>query len=644
MLTQRQRGMLARFAEHGEFLTVTDLASQFGVTPRSIRYDLQTIEVYLSGTPWRMERHHERGVRVWIAPEQREPCLARWRPDGSATYRLSPVERRQAIVAALLRRNTLLSLGRLSDELFVSRRTLVQDLKAAETWLLERGLLLRRHGRGVSVTGEEGAWRKAMIDLVRPGLPHTLLQPLGPDEMQVIRMAVEQASQRLPFELADVASQALVFHLAVAVMRLRDQRDIVMDPSDLAELERTAEWAVVGSLVADLQERLGMRFPRDEWGYLTLHLLGAKAIRARSVSAPPPGADGLEAAIANFIRTVGAHLGVNLTDDADLHSGLTLHLRPALYRLRYGLGLENPLKRDIQERYGYLLNAVVEGALALETELHVRLNEDELCYLALHIGASLERSCSPVRTRVLLVCSSGIGTARLLQSRICRAFRDVDIVDAVPMGNAGAFAAANSVDVIVSTVPMPAGPIPVVVVNPFLTPEDVRQVGQVLTARYRAMPHERMGGPMLADVLGSGQIQLDVEVVDWEEAIRTAGQPLVSGGNVESRFIDAMIETVHRIGAYIVLDPGVAMPHARPEDGVRRIGFSFARLKTPVNFGHPTNDPVRLVICIASPDGGTHLQALQQMAELLGDPERRSVLEHGSVDDILAMVHDMERR
>ncbi|MCY0867659.1 MAG: PTS sugar transporter subunit IIA [Desulfurococcus sp.] len=140
------------------------------------------------------------------------------------------------------------------------------------------------------------------------------------------------------------------------------------------------------------------------------------------------------------------------------------------------------------------------------------------------------------------------------------------------------------------------------------------------------------------DWLTLEDILVDVEVGGWEEAVRVAGGILYKRGRIEEKYIDAMINTVRELGPYAVIAPGVALPHARPEDGALKPGFSIVVLRKPVNFGSP-NDPVKVVIAFASPDKKSHLQALQVIAELLSNEEARSALMSArDPRDILAVV------
>lgn len=62
------------------------------------------------------------------------------------------------------------------------------------------------------------------------------------------------------------------------------------------------------------------------------------------------------------------------------------------------------------------------------------------------------------------------------------------------------------------------------------------------------------------------KIGLVEKVKDWKEAVRLSGELLLRDGCIEPRYIDGMIKTCEELGPYIAICPGVAIPHARPED------------------------------------------------------------------------------
>lgn len=145
--------------------------------------------------------------------------------------------------------------------------------------------------------------------------------------------------------------------------------------------------------------------------------------------------------------------------------------------------------------------------------------------------------------------------------------------------------------------------------------------------------------PSLTELIEESAIALDVEVTDWEEAIRRAGRMLEDVGVARSTYTQSMIDSVHDKGPYIVIAPGFAFAHARPSEAVVRTGMSWLRLATPVEFGHGSNDPVALVVALAAKDTNEHQSAMAQLAKLLADNQKRAALDSAaSPTELMAVL------
>ena len=145
--------------------------------------------------------------------------------------------------------------------------------------------------------------------------------------------------------------------------------------------------------------------------------------------------------------------------------------------------------------------------------------------------------------------------------------------------------------------------------------------------------------PSLSDLLTEDTIILKELVADWREAIEKAGEALVKTGAVEPRYIPAMMKFKEELGPYIVIAPGIALPHSRPEDGVLKPRFCLMTLKRPVEFGHEDNDPVDIVIAFAAVDNKQHIKALALLANLLSDSDVvKKIRKAKSKKEILSLI------
>lgn len=147
----------------------------------------------------------------------------------------------------------------------------------------------------------------------------------------------------------------------------------------------------------------------------------------------------------------------------------------------------------------------------------------------------------------------------------------------------------------------------------------------------------------LAEAIGATGIALGERVADREAAVRRSGALLAAAGRVEPAYTDEMLAALEEYGPYIVIAPGVALAHSRPSAAVREVAFSILTLDPPVPFGHEENDPVRLVVGMAAPDSESHIEALRQMAELLGDDSMRERITHATdAAEVLRLIGSLD--
>ncbi len=132
-----------------------------------------------------------------------------------------------------------------------------------------------------------------------------------------------------------------------------------------------------------------------------------------------------------------------------------------------------------------------------------------------------------------------------------------------------------------------------------------------------------------------------VSAQSWEDAVRAAAGLLAAVEAVEDRYADRCVEIVREHGPYIVVAPGIALAHARPEDGARGLGLAVAVLARPVPFGHPTNDPVDVVFAFASPDKDTHVALLARLARHLAAGFAARLQAAASDDEATALLEEV---
>lgn len=146
---------------------------------------------------------------------------------------------------------------------------------------------------------------------------------------------------------------------------------------------------------------------------------------------------------------------------------------------------------------------------------------------------------------------------------------------------------------------------------------------------------------MLKDAIDRKAVALDTESETWREAVEACGKLLVSAGVVEERYVPAMVSTVEELGPYAVIAPGVAIPHARPDEGVKEGGVSLVILRNPVEFGSGENDPVDVLFGFATPDKDSHVDTIQTLVEFIQQPENLEALRNArSVEEVMGALEE----
>ena len=149
------------------------------------------------------------------------------------------------------------------------------------------------------------------------------------------------------------------------------------------------------------------------------------------------------------------------------------------------------------------------------------------------------------------------------------------------------------------------------------------------------------GVSLLQDLLSEDNVSFHYPAETWEDVIRHGGQLMVDAGFTEPTYTEAMIDVVRDMGPYIVLAPGLAMPHARPEMGAKQVGAALVTLEKPIDFGSPENDPVSVAIFLCAPNKDEHIQLLTDIATLFEDEEfLDAAVNFESIEDVEAFLSE----
>ncbi|MET2948621.1 MULTISPECIES: PTS sugar transporter subunit IIA [Vibrio harveyi group] len=121
-------------------------------------------------------------------------------------------------------------------------------------------------------------------------------------------------------------------------------------------------------------------------------------------------------------------------------------------------------------------------------------------------------------------------------------------------------------------------------------------------------------------LIDNNSIKLQAKASNWREAIKIGTDMLIASGAIQPSYHDAIISSVEELGPYICIAPNLALPHARPENGVIRTAFALVTLEEPIYF-EGEDEPVDVLITLAGSSSDEHMEGLMEVTQVLDDED-----------------------
>lgn len=669
-ISSRQRHILEILLRDDEESTIGKIAEEIQVSSRTIHRELKEIEKLLK--KYELTLRKKAGTGLSIQGSQKKLNELKEMLFQADPTEYTPDERKTIILCTLLEATEPLKIISLAYDLKVTPATISHDLDQLSDWIKRFHLqLIRRRGYGVEIAGTEAQKRKAISALIFENLKESqligllkeniqnkalknidtaaerLLNLIPKEKLLAIENALQDVNEQLPHPLADSAFIGLVIHLSLVIERIAKGEKIDIDPLYLKKLESTPEFRIAEQIVAQLESHFALPFPKDEIGYVTMHLRGAK-LRLAQTGLPEESNAELTATAKKLIHFCEEKLGVMLSEDRSLLKGLITHLEPALHRMKGNMKIRNPLLGKIKEDYPDLFQIVQQAARAAFPRLHVP--EEEIGYLVMHIGSSLEKTMrAKKRFRVLIVCSSGIGSAKMLASRLKSAIPEIQVLRNVSVFEINKID-EKEYDFILSTIPIPSkSPEEYIRVSPMLTKEEIEKIHAFLH-RYKPASiakkightpknnqldqlesvHSTLGH--VIDLLKQFHVmEIENHRMSLEEILLQAAETLKSKGIIkQSEPIVRQLLEREKLGGLGIPDAKLGFFHCR-SDQVIRISFSLYPLSRPFLIKAMDEGMVEIdkLLFMLSPVSISReaVEVLSEISALLMEPETVKLLE-----------------
>ena len=641
-LEKRCQDILQRIIFAGGYMKIQDLADEMQVSRRSVYYDLNKINEWLSEQgiePFIAERNKG----IFATPEQVHAILQVFGElKNMASYVFTPKERCYWIICSIIIRDKPMYIEQFMELCQVSRNTIINDLKSVTSFLALYALTL-------SYDIKEGYWidgdsikKRAVFFMLFSSLweyeKHNKNHLGNSEKFCEIIEKLHMIEKELNVEYAEGTLPSLAMFLTTV-----DKHHEYLDFQDMdqEEIQSTKEYILADSYFPDLDI--------NEKIYVTLHLLGSR-LQTIPINVMNKQGKTYEYASA-LVKEFEKVSCIYFTRREELIQAINAHLKTSLYRYRYGIQLGNPLLKSIQNEYAELFELTQKSCEVLEEGLGCLISDAEVAYLTLHFGAFLNAGQSKGNQntlRIAIICPNGIGTGNMLRSEVSSLVPQATEIRNIPLSQ---YNEDHSYDVVISTVVLPKEK-RLIVVHPILTDQDrvtilrhcmysetvknvdvqeiVRLASQYMPVdrledfqkdlndyysgvQIHKVPHRNFGRE-LTHYLNKGHIMICREECDWKEAITMSCKPLLDDRSIDQNYIDSILyDQMHR-GLSMFLADEIVLAHSAIENGVHKLDVAMTLFRYPVTFLN--GQKARIIIALCAEDQTKHIRILKDVLNI----------------------------
>jgi len=621
LLSSRQKDILFLLSESKEPVTSDWMAKELGVSDRTIRNEIKLMQDNTESCGTIIDSIRGKGYVLNIV----NPTLF-----SNTIHEHSNDKKKKGddfadkntrvlyILKRLFLEKDSIKLENFTDELFISMSTLNNDLKVVKEILDKYNLkLINRPHYGSKVHGDEYMKRLCLSNFLLSRNQETFLkedslQLIDQTLLKKIKEIIIQKVIKYKIDISDISLENLATHIAIACRRI--QEGFVIEESiDVLVEEYPFEKIVADEIIGKVEEFIGLTFPNAEINYIIVHLLGTKLLHKREL-VEFSKFDEAGTIINEMIERLRAELNWDFRQDREFIQALTLHIRPAMNRLRNKMSIRNPLLNDIKRKYPAAFEGAILASKCIEEYLGMEVVEDEIAYISLHIGVALERLEieKKKRKKAIIVCASGVGSAKLLYYRLQNRFeQELEIIDTINYYNLSSYDLTD-MELIISTIPIKEDfGIPVQVVNTFLEDKDIRSI----------QDHLKAASYKVGNYLDASRIYLQLDLQDKESIIEFLSKELYKLNLVPADYMNLVLEREDI--APTSYGNLVAVPH--PLVPVTQETFwTVCTLKNPVQWNE---QQMVQFVCLLNIKEGTHSELDGMFKKLISIIENKAIVQ-----------------
>ncbi|MBN9648813.1 BglG family transcription antiterminator [Terrisporobacter glycolicus] len=635
VLNKRQINIIDFLQNSSEWTTIENIAKVFDVSVRTIRNDLDCIKTLLKDCDAKLERKPKVGVKLIIKKGESIDHILK----GYKNKLYSPEERALMIALILMIKGNA-TIEELSEDIEVSKNTLVNDLKLAEAKLKEFDISISKksyHGTFIEENNDEklGDAFLKLYSRLSEGQDKEIykwLYKYSNINEEYIKTIIEAVEEEKSIQYTEESLEELEIILLFTLSRVLNNQEIKLDTNDDYE---NSEFKTFKNIIEKVIDK---KIHNDKIEYLLKIFKGAKIAKDFNLNKE----EKINKITSEVLSELYTMLNIEVDSDAEFIRQMQLHLEIAIYRVENNLVINNPLLEEIKYKMSFIYGITEEILSKKKDIIGVEFPEAEIAYMAMYFGTIFEKYAKGnFSANVLVVCNGGLATSSLLKSRMNLMIPEIKIQSICRLKDVDDYL-NKEIDFIVSTVPLQIEDYKVIQVNPLLESGDSQKIKSEIysiwyekNCKYLADKVKNENESDLTKIILEKYAQFEQSIEDWREAIEIAAKPLIKDKKIEKAYVNDSIRVIETLGNYMMFIPEIAFVHATPENVIEN-AVSILNLKNPIDFGSKNKSTVKTIVVLANKEENKNLINLTNI--LIKDDNIKKFKNAKSYEDLKSII------
>lgn len=588
MLTKRQNMIMTIMNNQKDWIVGKDLAKLLNVSDRTIRNDIAAINEFYADTM--IESNIRKGYRI-----QGEK-VKRFIEETKEEIPETGEERRWLILKTLVEHNQV-NIYQLADQMCISEFSLENDMNKIRKLLDNyQGLKVIRQSNMLQLSGGEREKRHLYEELISYKISGNLwnLNKVAENFMRFdllkVKELLKDIFEEFHYQMNEVRIPTLLIHVGVILERNFACHFLKEDEEQQGKYGRE-EYEISRHFFEKIGARLSLQVREAEICDFAIYLEHGK----RKGYCEEEQLQGLASdLVQHIIVEIREHFDIDFSEDCEFRLGLEVHTVSLLKRHYANVEIDHTCLEEVKRKYPLIFEMGVWVCKIMEEHLNIIISENEISFIALHLGSAYERANLRRKYRCLLICPHNQTVKDLCIQKIVNRFQDrMEIVGCMSYFEESLIREKN-LDLILTTQPVAhALDIETTEISMFFAHTDEAAVFQTLN-RLDQIRYRNNFQFFILNLIREEFFTANMAVEEPEKIISDMCDKLYARGYVKENFKEGVLKR-ERLSPTSFFH-GFAIPHNMSHQETIHSAISTAILKQPVQWG---SYEVRFVLLLA---------------------------------------------